>query len=82
MCAVPNATQFQHTKVHDSLAASDLPGHAGSFQTLREHRFAGGLGDAAADRHAVAMVVGVLHPACVFAEELIGVPKLFVAGLA
>ena len=26
------------------------PGHAGAFKTLGKHRFAGGFGDAAADR--------------------------------
>ena len=64
---VPDGAQVEHSQVYDHLAAFGFPGHARAFQALREHRLTRGFRYAAADRHADAAIVGIVHPNAVLA---------------
>ena len=47
---VPDAAQEDHAKVENHLRALVCPAHTGELQSLCKDRFAGGLGNSAADR--------------------------------
>src|SRR5271155_1893867 len=59
---VPHGAQHQHPKVQDHLTTLVFPPHPRSLQPFGEHRFAGRLRHAAADRHSLTPIPRILHP--------------------
>src|SRR5207302_1536557 len=59
-----------------------MPTHSRSFEPLREHGFACRLRDAAANRQPLAAVPSIVHPATMFAQVPICLPKRLLCRLA
>ena len=69
--SLPDLAHRRQTQCEDHAAALDSPGHARLLETLREHRFAAGFGDAAADRQTEAAILLVIHVRLVVVEILV-----------
>src|SRR5712692_8173308 len=62
MDRTPDATQPDHTEVQDDVPTLSRPRHPRAFAPLCAHNLAGGLGDARADRKALAPAMAIPHP--------------------
>ena len=79
MDLTPDATQPDHTEVHDDLPTLARPRHPRAFEPLCEHNLAGGLGDARADWKALAFAMAIPHPMCTLFQ--VGVGLIITLGL-
>src|SRR6476659_7598139 len=79
MDLAPDATQPDHTEVHDDLPTLSRPRHPRAFEPLCEHNLAGGLSDSSADRKALASAMAIPHPMCTLFQ--VGVGLLIALGL-
>src|SRR5687767_745800 len=62
MDLVPDATQPDHTQVHDALATLDGPRHPRTLAPLRQDDRAGGLRDAGAQGYMLVLGGLIAHP--------------------
>ena len=79
MDLTPDATQPDHTEVHDDLPTLARPRHPRACEPLCEHNLAGGLGDARADWKALAFAMAIPHPMCTLCQ--VGVGLIITLGL-
>ncbi len=77
---LPGAAEQDRSQRQNSLRAFKTPTHPREFQTLSINRLACRLGDAAADRNVVALVLAVTKMLRATLEVSVRFPKVFVAG--
>lgn len=65
---MPDSASVGSTEVDDELTRLAVPPHAGLFEPLVEDHLATRFGDAAADRVALLLPLGVVHVALVFLQ--------------
>src|SRR5437879_3567450 len=72
---------MNHPQIENHLAGFVKPTHARAFEALREHRLAGCLSYAAADRQATSPIVWVIHEPAMTAHIVVRLPELRPLGL-